>query len=790
MVDNNYKGLSSKEAKKKLDVYGLNQVEENKISILKIFLHQFSSPLVFLLILASTISFFSGGISDGIIILIMIIMNTVLGFTQEYRSNKTFEKLKQYISNENTVIRNGKIIKIDKKFIVPGDILIFKIGDIVSADCYILEKENLLVDESSITGESISIYKDINNKRNVNKSIGNLYSGSSIVKGECIAEVFATGKSSKFGKIADLSLNTKKHSEFNENVNTLSRWFTMISAVSLTIILASHLMFSKDNNFAELFLFTLAIAITIIPEALPVITTLALAKGAKKLSRKKVIIRKNSSVEDLGNVDIICTDKTGTLTKNSIIIKDFVTQDEKNFFKYSYLLTADSEDNYDIALYQYLKKNKVKKENVDDFKDIPFDPVNRYSGREFDDYTIIKGASEYIIELCKNSGPDEELRSKIKDYEKEGYRDFSIAMLKGKNYEYFGTFIFEDEIKEETYDVIQRGLKQNIGFKIITGDSLSVATNVGRRVGLLNDDKDAIEAHHLDFEDDEILRIQVEKYHIFARTDPEQKYKIIKALQQKFHVGYMGDGINDAPSLALANVSIVVDTASEIAKSNADIILLNKDLGLIVDGIIEGRKIFINIDKYIRHTLSANFGNLYTIGVISIFLNFLPLLPVQILMNNLLGDFPSLAVPNDNVEVSETRKPKHHKINIVIFYSIIMGGVAALSNVIFFLLIKDFSENYIQSMLFVFATLSELLAMFLMRTRMFVFKGSKPSFGLSILSLISVGIVIYAIFFGISFIKVIKIEIPELIILLSVIGFYLIISEIVKLIFYKFVKDN
>lgn len=781
MTERKFTGLSQKDIPSITAKYGLNTFDETQNGTIQIFLRQFSSPLVYLLIVASLISFFIGDITDGVIILILIIINTALGFLQEYRSNQLIEKLKNYLKSEEIVIRDGEQITVDKSQIFPGDIIIHKLGDIVAADAVILEATDLEIDESSVTGESASVYKQVNPDEDVTMINGVIYSGTAVVKGEAVAKVFATGRKSKFGEIADLSLNTKKQSEFKTNLDNLGKWFTIVSIISLIFILGAHFLIDKHDNFITLLLFTLAIAITIIPEALPVISTLTLSHGARKLSKKNVIVKKTASVEDLGNVDLICTDKTGTLTKNKLDIVKFSTPSPHDFFYYSTMLSAKSKDPLDKVIYEYSRKQLNEEPETNEFNDIPFNPVEKFSARKFDDFTIEKGAYEYILKSCFDGDKTDSILNDIKNETKDGKRAISVCIKFKDKSEYLGTFFMSDEIKEDAAAAIAQGRKQHIHFKIITGDALEIGIDVGMKVNLIRDKNEAIDAKNLHFDDLEILQKEVEKYKIFTRTDPVQKYNILKALQTKYHVGYLGDGINDAPSLKIANVGMVVDTASDIAKANADIILLTKSLSVIVDGVIEGRKVFVNIDKYLKHTLSSNFGNLYTVGIISLFLNFLPMLPVQILLNNLLCDLPCLAFATDNVDVAEIRRPKHHTTKNLIIFSVVLGLVASVFDILFFIWARSFTEGYIQSMLFVYSTIEELLIIFFIRTYKSIWKSRKPSKLLFLLTFAATSIALFAGIFGWTAFKLEAISFPQLLTLILFIIGYLLTTEVVKL---------
>jgi Mg2+-importing ATPase len=797
-------GLTSSQVKSQTQKYGPNTVKENKISLLKIILNQILNPLIYLLILATVISLLTQAISDAIIITVIILINTILGTFQEYKSNKALAKLTSFISSKVTVIRNNKKQVIDKIDLVPGDLIIHQLGDIVAADAYVLEEKNLLIDESSISGESESVSKesiskdicaqitkslDFKNLININKS-QILYSGTAIVKGTVTAIVFATGKNSKFGKIADLSLNTKRISEYEENIKTLSKWFTVISILSLAIIIGLHLFIDKNPNYISLVLFTLAIAITIIPEALPVVSTLTLSIGAERLAKKQVIVKRIAAIEDLGNIDILCSDKTGTLTLNKLEVRKYLAEDQNELIKYSHLLTEKSTDPIDIAIFSEISKtinHKLSTINLN-FQDLPFDPKLRYSARKFDDFTIYKGSPENIIKsFAKDKTKD---LDEIKNISaNQGFRAISIAYENKDEKQYLGTYFFEDEVKLEAKEAIGLGLKRNIFFKMITGDSLEVAVHVGKTVALIESEADAIDASDLHFNDKEKLFEEVNKYKIFARADPVQKYEIIKSLLTKYHVGYIGDGINDAPALKLATVGMVVDSASDIAKASADIILLNKNLDVIMNGIIEGRKVFNNIDKYLKHTLSANFGNLYTIGLISFLINFLPLLPIQILMNNLLSDIPCLAISTDKVDIAETRHPKHHTTKDLIQFSLFLGIISSIFDIIFFLWAKNFPEAYFQSLLFIFATLTELFVIFSMRTKKLFIRGKRPSKYLSYSASISIIITVLIAIFGLDILNIIPINILDLSIIIFITIIFFIVSEATKLLYYHLTNN-
>jgi len=787
-----FKGLTSSEASKKLKDVGSNSFEAPKDSLLETFLKQFLSPLIYLLIIAAILSFALGNYTDGLIVLVIILINSFLGFFQQYRVNREFEKLSSYISSNVEVLRDGERKFVKKSQIVPGDILFLKLGDIVPADCFVLKVKDITVDESALTGESVQVVKVVNPGENLKKADGVLYSGTNIVKGSAVAKVFATGKNSRFGSIAELSLQTKKVSEYEINLRNLSRKFLVVSAVALIGIFLVNIIFKHDQNVIDLLLFTVAISITIIPEALPLVANLTLAKSAFKLGKDGVIVKRASAVEDLGNIDLICSDKTGTLTKNINEVVDLhMEADEDELLKVAYLLSVNSQEQIDIALNKYVHSQKFqpdeeeKKLLAEGFEDIPFDPVKKMSSRKFEKFEIIKGAPEYVLELAKFK--DDKFLKNLHKNEDEGLRAIAIAVKSDKRIKYMGTFFLSDEVKEEVKAVLKRAENLGISIKIITGDSTKVSKYVGKKVGLIKNDDEVIESSELQFEDSAFFEEQVLSHKIFTRCDPGQKYKILQALQKKHFLGYLGDGINDSPSLKLANVSIVVNSASDIAKENADLVLLTKSLKVLIEGIFEGRKAFENIDKYLRQTLAGNFGNFFTIGIISLFLDYLPMLPIQILLSNLLTDIPSVAIADDNVDRLELRKPKQHNLNQTIKNTFWLAVLSSTFDLLFFITIYGRPVPEVQTLWFFFSTISEIILLLSLRTRMKAFakNASRPSKLLLTSIFVAASIAIWLVLFGSTILSVEKISLNLIVVSLGFTLLYFAANEFLKKLIYK-----
>jgi P-type Mg2+ transporter len=747
------KHLTSAEAKTALAKYGYNSIQYHSYGFLKVLWNQFTSPMIWLLVLAFVITAFTDSQTEALVILCIIVINTFLGFVQEYRSNNIFKKLTALITSRVDVIRDNHIIEIDKKLLVPGDLIILRLGSIVPADCLVVQTDHVTVDESAITGESFPVNKKDNLKESLKFKEGLLSAGTVIRSGEVIARVYATGKLSKFGMIADLSLKTENPTAYEQNLKKLSRDIMLLSFLALALIFILHLIFNVHESFYLLLLFIVSISISVIPEALPVITTVTLSHKAVALGKKGIVVKKMSSLEDLGNVDLICTDKTGTLTLNEMqITKPIVAiKSTEEFNKYCFQSSVQSNDPFDKAIIRYFEiTNYQPAEGIDEnFKDKPFDPFSKISSRKFADYEIIKGAPEVVLAKCGGKGTDHaQLIETIEEQSKKGFRALSLALVQNGKYKLLGTLFFFDPIKEDVRTTLESAKLHGIDIKIITGDSFAVAAYVGKEVGLVTEDSEVVDATALIYEEPRVLEQQVLKYKIFCRADPIQKYKIIEALQQDHNVAYLGDGINDAPSLQLAEVGIVVDTATDIAKSSADIILLKKNLSAIVAGVIEGRRSFENIEKYLIHNLTGNFGNFLTIGFLSVFLPYLPMLPIQILISNLLVDILALNFAFDQVDNVAIKKPIARDFSAVVKYSLILGALTTVLDLILFSILRNYPPGQIQTFWFASSAFVELLFALSVRTHN-VFWKSKPQMSLFYTIALEYVIILLITLFGI-----------------------------------------
>jgi len=787
------RGLTTTEAKAGLMKYGKNLIASPDQTIFSILLRQFSSPLIILLVFATIISFILNDNTDGAVIALILMVNTIIGFSQEYRSNNAYEKLKSYISAETNCFRDGKLMAIAESELVPGDMVQYKLGDIVTADSFVVEETELVIDESSLTGESLGVTKQVNKNEDPKLPSGVIYSGSYITKGEVIAKVFATGKNSTFGNIANLTINSKKNSGYELNLRYLSKDLLVISILFVIFTITVQLLLAKSTSLIGILLFGLAIAVTIIPEALPVIAALTLTENSLKLAKKGVVVKRLSAMEDFGNIDLICTDKTGTLTTNNLVVREIDTNNLISLVESSYLLSSSSLDPFDGAINNYIKTqkdiplSKAKLEENLNYTEISFDPKLKFSGRDFNSYLLIKGTPEYICANSNNIKNKEKLLATVVEKSHRGYRAISIARKSklDNSFSYLGTYFFADEIKPSVTEVLAKAKNLGIDIKIITGDSVAVSSYVAKRVNLIKSDNEIIEANDLLYGNEKQLLRQLAKVKVIARADPDQKYKIIKALQTTNQVCYIGDGINDAPSIKLANVGMVVDTASDIAKSTADLILITKDLTVIIDGIADGRRAFENIDKYIKTTLVGNFSNFFTIGLFSLFLPYLPITATQILITNIISDITSLGFAKDNVDQDQLHKPQQHSIAKLLKMSVILGLIALVFNILFYVWAKDFAVTQIQTLWFEFTSISGLLIFLSMRTRKLFFK-SRPGAILSILLILALIFTVgFSLLGSIQGSLFSSITIKQLLVVIGLSLIYFVINDVCKSLIYR-----
>lgn len=814
-------GLSQTEVRKRLKEFGLNEIKERKTKWIYILTRQFKSPFVWLLLIAALLSFLFNEEINACLIIFFVFINVLIGFYQEYHSERIIGLLKKYVSRKTQVLRDGKRIITETNELVLGDIIKVEAGDLIPADIRFLKENDLTVDESILSGESAPIRKisgEIKEKISQFFQAENIgFCGTTVASGEGEAAVLATGENTVLGGIGRLADETIRVSGFEKQVAKLSKFILKIIILSLIFVFAANLLIKGGRvDFAELLVFFIALAVSVIPEALPIVTTFSLSKGALKLAKNKVVVKRLSAIEDLGGIEILCTDKTGTLTENKLTVSEiYPSCSEKTLF---YAALANSlligkkhtpNNSFDLAIWEALpfeRRNELN--SCRKIAETPFEPERRRnnvlvkSGEHYE--LVVRGAPEEIIKLCPGIKDFKSLNQWIDIEGKRGKRVIAVAkkeiliknhfnLRKEENgLEFLGAVSFFDPLKKTAFEAAQKAEELGIQIKILTGDDPKVAGAVARQIGLIKSGEEVVTGDELDEMVFERLPEILEKFSVFARVSPRQKYKIIQLLQEKKEVGFLGEGINDAPALKIANVAIAVNDASDIARQSADIILLKKNLKVIVDGIAEGRRVFANTLKYIKSTLSSNFGNFYAVAAASLMIDFLPMLPLQILLLNLLSDFPMIAIAADNVDAAELKRPKSHNIKEIASIAVVLGLVSSVFDFIFFKLFHKISPKVLQTNWFIASILTELVFIFSIRTKLLFFKAKKPSkllLGLSIISFISVIALPYS-HFGQKTFNFIKPAIDHIFLILFIVAVYFIVSESAKLIYYQRAREK
>ena len=823
-------GLSREEAEKRLKNYGKNEIEVKSLPWWRVLFRQFTSPFVYLLVGSALLSVFFGEYFNAFMILIFVLVNSVLGFYQEFKSEQTIKLLKKYMVHHALAIREGKEEVVESTNLVPGDIIIVDDGDIIPADIRFFKENNLLVDESILTGESAPVKKSIGKMATQTsqvhqaKNIG--FSGTTIVDGRGFGIIFATGKDTIIGDIAKLSEKTVRVSSFEKGITQFSNFILKIIIVTLFLVFFVNILIKgREANIAQLFIFTIALAVSVIPEALPLVTTFSLSRGALRLAKNKVVVKRLSSIEDLGSIEILCTDKTGTLTKNALTVDDvypfpnYSGEDRaRRAIVYGNLASSldvvrkhQPNNAFDMALSDKLAHNDQKHiMEYEKVKQIPFDPERRRNcvvvrtGAKHE--LIVRGAPEEVIALSSNVSPEakKDLYEWFSRAGKDGKRVIAVG---SREIEYkesldvsehemgislIGLISFIDPLKPSTLDAIQKANTLGIKVKILTGDSIDVAGAVAQKIQLIASSAEAITGADLDEMSITEQKKAVENFSVFARVSPQQKYKIIQILQEKHEVGFLGEGINDAPALKIANVAIAVYGAADIAKDAADIVLLKNSLKVVIDGIHQGREVFANTIKYIKATLTSNFGNFYAVAISSLFISFLPMLPLQILLLNLLSDFPMIAIATDSVDTDELKKPKNYNIREIAIMATILGAVSTFFDFVFFGIFYRISPGVLQTNWFIGSILTELVLLFSIRTHFVFYKAKRPSSMVFILTIVASLITFILPFtkFGQDTFKFVQPSATYMAIIVGIVLAYFVSTECVKFLYYKFSNNN
>jgi len=790
-------GLSQSEASKRLQLYGANTISSSKkYSPFLAFISEFKSPLILMLLGASVISLLTGSYSSAILILIIVTVSSGVNFFVSYKSQKATETLLKRVALQTIVVRDSKEQKVLASEVVVGDIIVVEAGNVIPADGIVREGHDLFVNESSLTGESLPVEKEINDS---------VFLGSSAVTGHVYVEVTAIGAKTKFFNIVALLEERERTGEFEQGIKKFSYFITKVVLGMVVVIFLANVFLHR--GVLESLIFALAIAVGVTPELLPMIIAFNISRASLKMSRHGVIVKKLSAVENFGSMDILCTDKTGTLTEDHITLVKYIDlkgKDSLDVLKYAYISSVfhtSTKTPLDEAITTYRDFDIYLYKKVDE---IPFDFERRRDSIIFTEgnETIIvaKGAPEQIFPVSKLSSDEvTQAQTLFDSLSADGYRVLAIA-TKTLPAEHKYTISDESELSFEGFvafiDPPKKGVRAvldeleslGVNIKIITGDHILVAEKIAKEVGLPQ--QKTLNSEYIEKLSDADLTSAVEEANIFARVTPVQKNRIIKALQSRGHVvGYMGDGINDAPALRTADVGISVNNAVDVAKESADIILLSKSFRELIDGVIEGRRTFANTNKYISMAISSNFGNMFSMTGASFILPFLPMLPVQILLNNLLYEGSQFAIAFDRVEKSVLSRPNPWNIEFIKVFMIVFGTLSSLFDFItFFILYKVLmlSGAAFQTGWFVESFATQTLVIFLIRTRKSVFKAIAPhpivTWTTICAVIVACGIALTAIgkLFGF-----VPLPYPALYSIALIVFVYLIVVEIVKDIFFK-----
>lgn len=706
-VDQN-EGLNDVEAKERIKIFGGNVLTVRKSSSsIKLLLTQFNSPLIYLLLFAALLSLVLYESTDALIIIGIILISTVLSFFQEKGAVKAMEKLLKIVQIKTTVIRNHTKKEIPIEEVVPGDIVELSAGDIIPGDCYLLTLKDLYIDEATLTGETFYAEKIIGTTpadAPIAKRQNSLFMGTHVVSGTAKALVVKTGKNTEFGKISERLSLAPPENEFEHGIRRFGYFLMELTFVLIIIIFAFNIYFNRP--VIESILFALSLSVGLTPQLLPAIITINLAHGAKKMAQSNVIVKKLASIENFGSMNILCSDKTGTLTTGKIELKlacDYSGTSSDKVSKYAYL-NAFFQSGYTNPIDNAILGNK--RSDVSGWSkidEVPYDFVRKRLSLLVQNgesrLIITKGAFQQIMEICTNvetpSGDlidiqqiSDDLQKCFVEYCNAGYRVLGICYRNGQEVTlltrqqetgmtFLGFLLFWDPIKEGVESVVEKLKNLGVGLKIITGDNKLVALHVAKLLGVTKEQ--VLTGPELYKLSDRALFHQVSHKAIFAEIEPNQKERIILALRKAGNVvGYLGDGINDVTALHAADVSISVDSAADAAKEVANIVLMEKDLSVLKEGIKAGRMTFANTLKYIFMASSANFGNMFSMAGASLFLNFLPLLPKQVLLTNLMTDFPEMTISTDRVDQEMIQKPLRWNIGFIRKFMMIFGLISSI----------------------------------------------------------------------------------------------------------------
>ena len=785
-LETSLNGLTETTVEEKLEKHGFNEImQEKHHGWLWRLMLAVKNPLVILLLALASIAFLTDDIRSGTVMILMVVLGVTLRFIQESKADNAAEKLKAMINITATVIRDGAEKEIELKHLVPGDIVKLSAGDMIPADVRILSAKDLFIIQSSLTGESMPVekYEAIETRKNISLiELSNIaFLGTSVESGSATAAVVTTGSQTYFGNMAKSIAGQDIQTSFDKGVNRFT-WLMirfMLVMVPLVFIING---FTK-NNWVEAFFFAMAVAVGLTPEMLPMIVSVSLSKGAILMSKKKVIVKRLNAIQNFGAMNILCTDKTGTLTLDKVILEhhcDVVKEEDDAVLLDAYLISHFQTGLKNVLDRAILQRSEVTEGvSIGDYQkadEIPFDFQRRMMSvvvktPEGSYRLLTKGAPEEIFNRCTRFELHgevlpldpiliQDLKEEYEDLSSDGFRVLAIAYKDMELKPVFsksdesdmvlkGYVAFLDPPKDTAAPAILALQKHGVEVKILTGDNDLVTKKICHEVGLPTDK--ILLGTQVEVMNDEELAIAAKEVTVFARLSPSHKERIIQLLRKKGNVvGFMGDGINDAPALRAADVGISVDTAVDIAKESADVILLEKSLMVLEEGVLEGRKVFVNILKYVRMGASSNFGNMFSVLGASAFLPFVPMAPIQVLTNNLLYDFSQVPIPTDDVDPEQIAKPRPWNIDEIKKFILFIGPISSIFDYsTYFIMLFVFhcwgisKASLFQTGWFVESLMTQTLIIHIIRTNKIPFIQSRPSLPLIVTTVMVMGFGMY-----------------------------------------------
>ncbi len=777
-IQNAGAGLSSEQAANLRKQVGINTFRSHQShSLLWQFVSRFKNPLVLILLIASFVSALTGETTNFLIISGIVLLSVTLDFIQEFRANAAADKLRQSVSVHATIMRDGQPCEIPVADIVPGDVALLSAGDLIPADGLLIEAKDFFLNQSLLTGEAFPVEKrpgllpaastelqDANNA---------VFMGTSVIGGSARVLVVKTGAETAIGEIAEIVDKPSHATSFELGTRRFGMLIMWLTVVLVLFVLLVNAWFHKP--WLESFLFAVALAVGLTPELLPMVISVTLSRGAIRLARLKMIVKRQTAIQDLGSMDVFCTDKTGTLTEAKIRLEkhlDLTGNDSQHVLELAYLNSF-----FETGLKSPLDEAILNHQSIDvhgwrKIDEIPFDFERRCVSVLIDDgnkrWLVAKGAADEIVKLCTHAevgagSPPEDLsdtclhrvRDQYHALEADGLRVLGIAWREVPREHtaavvndetelvLAGFAAFLDPPKDSAASALAQLQKAGVAIKVVTGDSDLVTRHVCKQLGI--DVTGVLLGKDITALDDHALQRRVETANLFCRVNPSQKQRVILALKANGHVvGYMGDGINDAPSLHAADVGLSVDSAVDVAKAAADMILLEQDLHVVCAGVMEGRRTFGNIMKYIMMGTSSNFGNMFSMAGAALFLPFLPMMPTQILLNNILYDISEIPIPLDVVDAQEIARPRILDLNFIRNFMLVIGPISSAFDFLTFyilLVLLNADEKLFQTGWFIESLCTQVLVIFIIRTRGNPLK-SKPH---PVLALTSLLVVVLAI---------------------------------------------